>query len=56
MRLGLRSGDEVEFLEEGGKFLLVKRLEDSPFKAYRGYLAKLAGSDPDQLVGELRGD
>ena len=56
LRLGLRLGDEVEFLEENGRFLLVKHLEKSPFTAYRGYLTQLAGRDPDQLVEELRGD
>ena len=55
IRLGLRSGDEVEFLEDGGRFLLRKHLRDSPLKPYRGYLVKLAGTDPDKLVEDMRG-
>lgn len=56
LRLGLRPGDEVEFLEDSGRFLLRKHLRNSPLKVYRGYLAHLAGCDPDQLVGKMRSD
>ena len=55
IRLGLRAGDEVEFLEDGGRFLLRKHLRDSPIKPYRGYLVKMTGRDPDQLVEDMRG-
>ena len=54
-RLGLRPGDEIEFVEDGTGFHLKKRVADHPFKKYRGYLKGLAGRDPDELVEEMRG-
>ena len=54
LRLGLRPGDELEFVEVNGEIFLRKCLKDSPFKEYRGYLKELAGKDPDQLVEESR--
>ena len=55
LRLGLRPGDEIEFVEVDGEIVLRKRVRDSLFKEYRGYLKDLAGKDPDQLVEESRG-
>ena len=55
-RLGLRPGDELEFVEDHGRFTLRKRLRSSPFAAYRGHLKGLAGHDPDGLVSEMRGE
>lgn len=55
-RLGLRPGDEVAFVEGEDGVRVEKRIVDSPFAAYRGYLRHLAGSDPDRVVGEMRGD
>ena len=55
-RLGLRPGDEVEFIADGNDYRLRKVLRVNPFSRYRGYLTGLAGRDPDQLVRELRGD
>jgi antitoxin PrlF len=54
--LGLRQGDEVEFVVEGGAYRLRKVLRTNPFARYRGYLSDLAGRDPDALVRGLRGD
>ncbi|MDP6548827.1 MAG: AbrB/MazE/SpoVT family DNA-binding domain-containing protein [Dehalococcoidia bacterium] len=54
-RLGLRTGDELDFVEDGAGFKVRKRLRDSPFAAYRGYLKDLAGLDPDRLVQDMRG-
>ncbi len=54
-RLGLHAGDDIEFVEEQGIFLVKKRLQKSPFEKYRGYLRELEGRDPDQLVEEMRG-
>jgi antitoxin PrlF len=54
-RLGLRPGDELEFIEEKGVYHLKKCLPANPFKKYRGYLKDLAGSDPDKTVEEMRG-
>ncbi len=54
--LGLRAGDEVEFVEDASGFHLRKELVGSPFKPYRGFLKQLKGQDPDQLVEEMRGE
>lgn len=54
-RLGLRPGDELEFMEEDGVFRLSKRILPAPFKKYRGYLKDLSERDPDELVQQMRG-
>ena len=54
-RLGLRPGDEVAFVEDGGIWRIEKELAESPFEKYRGYLRHLEGRDPDELVEEMRG-
>ena len=54
-RLGLRPGDELEFIEEHGVYQLKKCLPPNPFKKYRGYLKNLAGFDSDRVVQEMRG-
>jgi antitoxin PrlF len=54
--LGLRPGDEVEFVAEGGGYRLRKVLRSNPFTRYRGHLTGLAGQNPDELVGDLRGE
>jgi antitoxin PrlF len=55
-RLGLRPGDEVEFVAEGDGYRLRKVLRRNPFSRYRGHLDALAGRDPDALVRDLRGE
>jgi len=54
-RLGLRPGDEIEFVGDRAGFRVQKRLLVSPFKKYRGYLKGLAGHDPDELLEQMRG-
>ena len=54
-RLGLRPGDEVEFVEDADGMRLQKEVAESPFGQYRGYLEKLRGCDPDEFVEEMRG-
>ncbi|MBI4491507.1 MAG: AbrB/MazE/SpoVT family DNA-binding domain-containing protein [Chloroflexi bacterium] len=54
-RLGIRPGDEIEFVEDEAGVRVQKRLLTSPFARYRGYLKHLAGRDPDALVEEMRG-
>ncbi len=54
-RLGLRPGDEIEFVEDRAGFRVQKLVPASPFKKYRGYLKELAGRDPDELVEQMRG-
>ncbi len=53
-RLGLRPGDEIEFVEDRRGFRVQKRVPFSPFKKYRGYLEHLTGKDPDALVDKMR--
>ncbi len=54
-RLGLRTGDELEFTEENGLYHLRKHLPPTPLKKYRGYLKHLEKRDADELVNEMRG-
>lgn len=54
--LGIGPGDEVEFLEENGRYVLTKKVRKSPFSEYRGFLRELKGCDPDQIIQELRGE
>lgn len=54
--LGLVPGDELEFVEADGGFVIRLHAEHSRFAKYRGALGHLRGQDPDALVGELRGD
>ena len=53
--LGLRTGDEVEFVAEGGAYRLRKVVRTNPFSRYRGALGDRPSRDPDSLVRELRG-
>ena len=55
-RLQLRPGDEVKFVEDAAGIHLRKVLVESPFKRHRGFLKRLEGQDPDQLVEEIRGE
>jgi antitoxin PrlF len=54
-RLGLRQGDEVEFVEEPQGYRVRKRLAKSPLAKYRGYLKHLDGRRSDDVVDEMRG-
>ncbi len=54
-RMGLRPGDELEFIEVNGVYSIKKSLTPNPLKKYRSYLKKLTGFDPDNLVQEMRG-
>jgi antitoxin PrlF len=54
-RLGLRPGDEVEFIELEGGLRVQKRMAASPFTRYRGYLRHLKGQDADTLLQAMRG-
>ena len=54
--LGLRPGDEIEFVKETLGFRVQKRLDGSPFAKWRGYLKDLEGQDPDKLIEQWRGD
>jgi AbrB family looped-hinge helix DNA binding protein len=54
-RLGLRTGDELEFVEEAGVYRIKKCLPPTPLRKYRGYFKELGGHDPDRMVEEMRG-
>jgi len=54
-RLGVKPGDKVEFIEINNKFFLKKKVEQSPFAKYLGYLQKKQGENPDTIVKKLRG-
>ena len=55
-QLGLRPGDEIDFVEENGDFRLRKRAVKPLFEKWRGYAKHLAGMDPDELVEQMRGE
>ena len=54
-RLGLKAGDQVEFVEENGLVRVRKKTSPSVFKEYRGFLKHLKGADPDRIVEDMRG-
>ncbi len=54
-RLGLQPGDELEFVEDRNGLRVRKRVRESPFDAWLGYLKDMAGQDPDAVVEEMRG-
>jgi AbrB family looped-hinge helix DNA binding protein len=54
--LGIKPGDEIEFVAEAGEFRIQKVLGENPFSRYRGHLKDLAGQDPDELVQDIRGE
>jgi AbrB family looped-hinge helix DNA binding protein len=54
-RLGLRAGDEIEFVEENHIIQVRKRPSGSRFAPYVGYLTELAGQEVDAIIDDLRG-
>lgn len=54
--LGLIPGDDLEFIEVDGQFVIRRRQAGSRFAKYRGLLAHLRGQEPDALVADLRGE
>lgn len=54
-RLGLKPGDEIEFVEDKEGFRLQKLVLESPFDKYLGFLSHMAGMDPDSVVEDMRG-
>lgn len=56
LRMGLKPGDQIEFIEEPDGYKVKKLILDSPFREWRGYLKHLAGQRSDDLVDEMRGD
>jgi antitoxin PrlF len=54
-RLGLETGDEIDFDEERGVYTLRKHIHGAPFQRYRGFLTHLEKCDPDTLIEDMRG-
>jgi AbrB family looped-hinge helix DNA binding protein len=61
-KLGLRPGDQVEFVEEKGEkgaFRVKKKVDMAAFTAaiekWRGYFKGMYGTDTDALIDEMRG-
>jgi AbrB family looped-hinge helix DNA binding protein len=54
-RLGVRPGDELEFIETDGVFTLRKRTTPSRFDRWIGYAKEFKGQDPDKLIEDWRG-
>jgi AbrB family looped-hinge helix DNA binding protein len=55
-RLGLRTGDAVEFIEDTAGIRIRRHIPEGVFDQYRGYLKHLKGKDVDELIREMRGD
>jgi len=54
-RMGLRAGDEIEFVRENGNYRLQRVVRESPFDAWIGYLKEWEGYDVDEMIEEMRG-
>jgi AbrB family looped-hinge helix DNA binding protein len=55
--LGLKPGDEVEFVRTNGTYALQKRCYESPFDKWHGFLkGKVRGKRTDELIREMRGE
>jgi len=55
-RLGLRTGDQVEFVEGPEGFIFHKCIDESAFDRWQGYLKAYAGRTSDELMEEMRGE
>ncbi|MGA1794646.1 MAG: AbrB/MazE/SpoVT family DNA-binding domain-containing protein [bacterium] len=56
-KLGIKPGDEVVFIEDAGKVVLVKghRASIENLRNYTGFLSHLKGRDSDEIIDDLRG-
>ena len=58
-KLGLRAGDEVEFIEAKGVVTIRRKVDLDALRAalakWQGYLKDLNGRSSDELVEEMRG-
>jgi AbrB family looped-hinge helix DNA binding protein len=53
--MGLRPGDDIEFVKGSAGYHVKKRMRANPFDKWRGFLKEFEGRDPDDYVNELRG-
>ncbi len=54
-RMGVEAGDEIDFEEKRGLYILKKKIKPSPFDKWMGYLKQKKGEQPDEIVEALRG-
>ncbi len=58
--LRMKPGDEVEFVKNGGEFIVRKQFDEAKFRAaieeWHGKLGSLNGRTSDDIVREMRGD
>ena len=54
-KMGILTGDEVEFQAKEEGYLVKKKVAASPFKKFVGYLKEKKGKHPDEIVEEIRG-
>jgi AbrB family looped-hinge helix DNA binding protein len=54
-QLGLRAGDQIEFVMDNGGFRIEKTRPADRFAKWRGYFTDLKGQDIDALLDEWRG-
>jgi AbrB family looped-hinge helix DNA binding protein len=53
-RLGIRPGDELDVIDDGGRLVLSRAMPDDPVAAVYGIL-DAAGRSTDEFIEELRG-
>ena len=53
--LGLKPGDDIEFVRDNGHFMVGRTYDTSGLDEYMGFSKELAGVDPDDLIEEMRG-
>ena len=53
-RLDIRPGDQLEFIEEGGRLVALKSAREDPVDAVYGSVA--LGRSTDEIIRELRGE
>lgn len=54
-RLGLRTGDEIEFIEDSAGFRVRRIVDAAAVEKWRGVLREHGGRTSDELVEEMRG-
>ena len=54
-KLGVSSGEEIQFEENNSVFTIRKWIKKSPFDQWVGYLKKQKANNTDRIVDELRG-
>ena len=53
--LGVKPGDEIEFVNDEGVLTLRRVFNPEGLLKYKGYLKHLAGRTSDEIVEEMRG-